>query len=114
MRSWPLFVLATTLIASPVTAAAPSLHSQHTALATSCGCTRRRCGLPATSNARDSASERPVVCTMRATLASVIPVSLNPGQTALTVMPFVATSCASDRVSPINACFDALYAVVYA
>ena len=41
-------------------------------------------------------------------------VSVNPGHTALTVMPFFASSTASERVSPITPCFAALYALMYA
>ncbi len=94
-------------IAWPVTAAAPTEASQATASATSSGATSRPCGLLRVSNAFASAAPRPVLDEMVSIARSSSGVSVNPGQTALTVIPAPASSRASARVRPTTACLAA-------
>ena len=91
----------------PVTALAPSLHSHNTASATCSGCTSRPCGLVFTNSAMACSGVRPVLATTRSMLSRTRSVSVNPGHTALTVMPLVASSSASDFVRPNTPCLAA-------
>ena len=96
-----------TTIACPFIDPDPGDASHSTASATSSGLTSRPCGLDFASSARAASSVRPVLATILPTALSIKGVSVNPGQTALTVTPVRASSSASARVSPTTPCLAA-------
>src|SRR5690606_23910650 len=96
----------------PVSPPAAGSARKTSARATSPGRISRPIGFMRASWARASSVLRPVVRTMFSTAPSRRSVSVHPGQTALTVIPFAATSTARARVIPTRACLLAVYPAV--
>src|SRR5262249_9195364 len=96
-----------TFQACPVTPAASPLHRKRTRPATSSALLSRRRGLISANTWAASARLRPVFSAILSAALRTMSVSVQPGQTALTVTPRSATSNASERTSPSTPCLEA-------
>lgn len=94
---------AETLMSSPVIEAAPSPTRKVTSSATSSGLTRRPRGEPATASLRTSSRGTPRFSASWSITCWNLGLSMAPGVTRFTLIPYAPASSASVRVKPIKA-----------